>query len=75
MLRNLLSNNSLKSKIVLMYSFLILFIIACWGVLLVLSYNNPAFLALGSLAFLLGLKHAMDADNILPRSIMLLENL
>ncbi len=64
MLRNLLSNNSLKSKIVLMYSFLILFIIACWGVLLALSYNNPEFLALGSFAFLLGLKHAMDADHI-----------
>ena len=64
MLSNLLSGNSLKSKIVLMYSFLMLFIIACWGVLLVLSYNNQEFLALGSLAFLLGLKHAMDADHI-----------
>ncbi len=64
MLSNFLSGNSLKSKIVLMYSFLTLFMIACWGVLLVLSYNNPEFLALGSLAFLLGLKHAMDADHI-----------
>ena len=64
MLSNLSSGNSLKSKIILMYSFLTLFIIACWGVLLVLSYNNLEFLALGSLAFLLGLKHAMDADHI-----------
>lgn len=64
MLSNLSSGNSLKSKIILMYSFLTLFIIACWGVLLVLSYNNLEFLALGSFAFLLGLKHAMDADHI-----------
>ncbi len=62
--KNIFSPKPLKFKIIFLYSFLIFFIIACWTILFYFSYNDIQFLSLGLLAFLLGLKHAMDADHI-----------
>ncbi len=62
--KDVFNSKPLKFKIIFLYSFLVLFIIVCWAVLFYLSYSDMQFLALGSLAFLLGLKHAMDADHI-----------
>ncbi|MHB8232406.1 MAG: HoxN/HupN/NixA family nickel/cobalt transporter [bacterium] len=62
--KDVFNSKPLKFKIIFLYSFLIFFIIICWAALFYLSHNDMRFLALGSLAFLLGLKHAMDADHI-----------
>src|SRR5256885_17035660 len=38
--------------------------VAGWGLLLAYGLGHPAFLALGGLAYTLGLRHAFDADHI-----------
>src|SRR6184192_4947390 len=38
--------------------------LAGWGLLLVYAASHPAFLALGGLAYIYGLRHAFDADHI-----------
>src|SRR5256885_9443954 len=38
--------------------------IAGWGLLLVYSASHPEFLWLGGVAYMLGLRHAFDADHI-----------
>ena len=38
--------------------------IAGWGLLLMYGWRDPAFLALGGLAYTFGLRHAFDADHI-----------
>ncbi len=38
--------------------------VAGWGLLLVYGASHPGFLALGGLAYTLGLRHAFDADHI-----------
>ncbi len=38
--------------------------VAGWGALLTYGAGHPAFIALGGLAYMLGLRHAFDADHI-----------
>src|SRR5438477_11813748 len=40
--------------------------LAGWGLLLVYGANHPGFIWLGGVAYMLGLRHAFDADLISP---------
>jgi high-affinity nickel-transport protein len=54
----------LRSRIVLVYLFLIVFNVAVWGLALAFSYWSPITLVVCAAAYLLGLRHAVDADHI-----------
>ncbi len=54
----------LRSRILLVYLFLIVFNVAVWGLALAFSYWSPITLAVCAAAYLLGLRHAVDADHI-----------
>ncbi len=58
------SSSSFKQKVILLYSFLILFFLFSAIVLVDRSRVFPTLLSLGTLAFFFGLKHALDADHI-----------
>src|SRR5260370_15449529 len=54
----------LRSRILLVYLFLIVFNLAVWGLALAVSYWFPITLWVCALAYALGLRHAVDADHI-----------
>ena len=53
-----------KQRVILLYSFLILYLL--FSVIILIDRSNafPTLLSLGTLAFFFGLKHALDADHI-----------
>ena len=54
----------MRSKIVGVYALLIVINLLLWGAALYTSTFYPAFLAFAVAAYLLGLRHAVDADHI-----------
>ena len=57
-------NSSLKFRIVTMYAFLISANIFCWIWAFMTFHNSPVLLATAGLAYIFGLRHAVDADHI-----------
>jgi high-affinity nickel-transport protein len=55
---------SFKSRAILMLIFIALFNLVAWGAFFYIIKLNPMLSSLGLLAYLLGLKHAFDADHI-----------
>ncbi|HUW64177.1 MAG TPA: HoxN/HupN/NixA family nickel/cobalt transporter, partial [Spirochaetia bacterium] len=53
-----------KPRIIFLFGFLLLFNLAVWITLILLSSHYRAFLPLGMLAYVFGLRHAADADHI-----------
>lgn len=53
-----------RSRIIALYVFLILFNIAAWTWAVVALADTPALLGTALLAYVLGLRHAVDADHI-----------
>jgi len=54
----------LRSKVIGVYAILLTINVVLWVFALVTSLQFPEFLALGVTAYLLGLRHAVDADHI-----------
>jgi high-affinity nickel-transport protein len=54
----------LRSRILLVYLFLIVLNLAVWGLSVAISYSSPITLGFCALAFSFGLRHAVDADHI-----------
>src|SRR5262245_4347286 len=65
-LRRVLSDQTpgMRSKIMAVYALLIAVNLLLWGATLYTSTLYPAFLAFAVAAYLLGLRHAVDADHI-----------
>lgn len=65
-LRRVLSDETpgLRAKVIGVFVILLAVNLALWAIALVTSIHFPAFLALGVPAYLLGLRHAVDADHI-----------
>jgi nickel/cobalt transporter (NiCoT) family protein len=55
---------SVRRRIVVIYSFLILFSLAVWAWALVSLHGQPVLLGTAMVAYGLGLRHAVDADHI-----------
>lgn len=55
---------SVRRRIVVIYSFLILFSLAVWAWALVTLHGQPVLLGTAMVAYGLGLRHAVDADHI-----------
>jgi high-affinity nickel-transport protein len=58
------SDNTLRPRIVAVYTFLIILNVAIWTLALALFWHYPATLSLCFLAYGFGLRHAVDADHI-----------
>ncbi|NOX15283.1 MAG: HoxN/HupN/NixA family nickel/cobalt transporter [Epsilonproteobacteria bacterium] len=56
--------SSLKKRVYLLISFVVVFNILAWVFLLGVSHFSLSLLSLGSLAYFFGLRHAFDADHI-----------
>lgn len=56
---------SLNSRVLFLYALLILFTLVGAALLLTISRGYPILLGLGALAYLLGLRHAVDPDHIM----------
>jgi nickel/cobalt transporter (NiCoT) family protein len=65
-LRRVLSDNTpgLRSKVIGIYTLLIVVNLLLWGLTLIIGLNYPVLIALGITAYSLGLRHAVDADHI-----------
>ena len=64
-LRRLLgSSGSLRTRVVAVYAFLLLFNLVAWGLALGASSAYPILLPTAFLAYTFGLRHAVDADHI-----------
>ena len=59
-----INRGSVRRRIVVIYSFLILFSLAVWAWALVTLHGQPVLLGTAAVAYGLGLRHAVDADHI-----------
>ena len=58
------SSTDVRSKVIGIYSFLVVMNIAAWVLALVFFAHVPTLLGLAVVAYLLGLRHSVDADHI-----------
>jgi high-affinity nickel-transport protein len=65
-LRSVLNDEggNVRSKVIGIYGFLVLFNLAAWGWALVAFHHYPVLLGTAFLAYSFGLRHAVDADHI-----------
>ena len=62
--RLLRTSGELRSRLIRLYGFLLLFNFTAWGLVLVASMSYPILLPTAFLAYTFGLRHAVDADHI-----------
>jgi high-affinity nickel-transport protein len=62
--KNMNSSTSLKARIISIYTFLISANILCWIWAFLTFHDSPVLLASAGLAYIFGLRHAVDADHI-----------
>jgi high-affinity nickel-transport protein len=55
---------SIKKRIIIIFTLLVLYNIVIWSLGFILSFNYPFLLGLLAIAYGLGLRHAVDADHI-----------
>ena len=56
---------ALKHKIMSMYVVLVLLNLIIWGWAILVFHDHPTLLGMAFLAYLFGLRHAVDADHII----------
>jgi len=62
--RLLRTQSAVRSRIVRLYAFLVVFNVVAWGLALAASVRYPILLPTAFLAYTFGLRHAVDADHI-----------
>ena len=66
---NDLASTSLRTRITVVFSFLIVGNALAWGLALAAFHHEPVLLGTAFLAWVLGLRHAIDPDHIAARSM------